>query len=188
MIGIALVRAKPDSGGEPLIARIVETEAYLPGDAASHAFAGRTARNATMFGERGFAYVYFIYGNHYCVNVTSETAGVGAAVLIRAAEPIAGHALMVAERGERVAARDLLRGPGRLTRALRIDRTHDGVDLCGSREIWLAQAPQNEPMTIVTGPRIGITKNADAPLRFYAAGNRFVSRTNLQDSAFRARL
>ncbi|MBD5606672.1 MAG: DNA-3-methyladenine glycosylase, partial [Candidatus Eremiobacteraeota bacterium] len=106
LIGTVLVSDSPDGRAA---ARIVETEAYLPGDAASHAFRGETERNRTLFGRRGLAYVYFIYGCYFCINVSSERAGIGAGVLIRAGEPVAGVALMRSRR-PRATPRDLCRG------------------------------------------------------------------------------
>jgi DNA-3-methyladenine glycosylase len=176
LLGAVLVREPAEAHERRVAATIIETEAYLPGDAGSHAFRGRTARNAAMFGERGHAYVYFIYGNHYCLNVVSESAGIGAGVLLRAAAPLEGEATMRARSGERVAARDLLRGPGRLARAFGVDRQFDGADLCGGSPLWLARdrsASCVDP--IGTSVRIGLTKNAAAPLRFFAIGHTLLS-------------
>lgn len=176
LIGTSLVRDgdcdRDDE--ETVVARIVETEAYLPGDAASHAFRGRTARNGAMFLERGHAYVYFIYGNYFCLNVSSETEGVGAAVLLRAAAPIAGVKTIRARSGDRPAERDLLRGPGRLARALAIDRRFDGIDLCAPGPLRIVRGDAVPPR-IGCSVRIGLTKNADAPLRFYEGGHPLVS-------------
>lgn len=171
-----LVRA-PDTPLQTIVvARIVETEAYLPGDSASHAFAGPTPRNRTMFAGRGLAYVYFIYGNHFCLNVVSERRGVGAAVLVRAAIVCEGIATVRERCGPRQAEREFLRGPGRLARALGIDRTFDGVDLCRRGRLWLAHPPRDaRAYEVGTSVRIGITKNAAAPLRFFARGERAVS-------------
>jgi DNA-3-methyladenine glycosylase len=126
LIGKMVVRTLPEgvSGG-----RIVETEAYGIGDPAGHAYRGITPRNRALFLERGHAYVYLAYGISFMLNVSSETRGVGAGVLIRAIEPIFGIMIMERKRGtERV--RDLARGPGRLCQALGIDRRLDGIDLC----------------------------------------------------------
>jgi DNA-3-methyladenine glycosylase len=153
-------------------ARIVETEAYLPGDAASHAFRGETSRNRSLFLRRGHAYVYFIYGNHFCLNVSSEAAGVGAGVLVRAGEPLVGLAIMRLRR-PRAAPRDLCRGPGRLAAALGIDLGHDGGDLAAAGPLWLAAGPA--PAEIGTSTRIGLTKEAERPLRFFERGSPFVS-------------
>jgi DNA-3-methyladenine glycosylase len=153
--------------------RIVETEAYVPGDAACHAVSRRTARNASLFLSPGHAYVYRAYGRSWMLNVSSEAEGVGAGVLVRALEPLEGIALMRRNRSG-AALRDLARGPGRLAQALAIDRALDGIDLCADTRLWLASdgAPQGE---IAASVRIGITKDADRVLRFFRRGSRFVS-------------
>jgi DNA-3-methyladenine glycosylase len=175
LIGKMLVRqlAEGVAGG-----RIVESEAYSIGDAAGHAYRGMTPRNRALFLERGHAYVYLAYGTSFMLNVSSETSGVGAGVLIRAIEPTDGISIMERNRGtERV--RDLARGPGRLCAALGIDRRLDGIDLCQAGPLWLGsdgQAPDCQASNeIGQGKRIGITRAADSPLRFYVRGNWFVS-------------
>jgi DNA-3-methyladenine glycosylase len=170
LIGATLVSESPDGRAAT---RIVETEAYLPGDAACHAFRGETARNATLFRRRGLAYVYFIYGNHFCVNVTSEREGVGAGVLLRAGEPVAGLALMQARRPH-ATLRDLCRGPGRLASALAVTRADDGLDLCAPGRLWLA-APVQPVQPPGESVRIGLTKETDRILRFFERGSPFVS-------------
>jgi DNA-3-methyladenine glycosylase len=170
LIGKILVRrlAEGAAGG-----RIVETEAYAIGDAAGHAYRGMTPRNGALFLERGHAYVYLAYGVSFMLNVSSETTGVGAGVLIRAIEPTDGVAIMKRNRGvERV--QDLARGPGRLTEALGIDRRLDGIDLCQAGPLWLGSDGRAAD-EIGESKRIGITRAADAPLRFYVRGNAFVS-------------
>jgi DNA-3-methyladenine glycosylase len=170
LIGKMLVRilAEGVAGG-----RIVETEAYGIGDPAGHAYRGITPRNRALFLERGHAYIYLAYGTSYMLNVSSETSGVGAGVLIRAIEPTDGIAIMQRNRGtERV--RDLARGPGRLCAALGIDRRLDGIDLCQAGPLWLGSDGQASD-EIGQSKRIGITRAADSPLRFYVRGNRFVS-------------
>ena len=170
LIGKLLVRilAEGVAGG-----RIVETEAYGIGDPAGHAYRGITPRNRALFLERGHAYVYLAYGVSSMLNVSSETAGVGAGVLIRAIEPTVGIAIMERNRGsERV--RDLARGPGRLCEALAIDRRLDGIDLCQAGPLWLGSDGQTSG-EIAQSKRIGITRAADSPLRFYVRGNSFVS-------------
>ena len=153
--------------------RIVETEAYVVGDAAGHAYRGMTPRNRTLFLERGHAYVYLAYGSSYMLNVSSETPGIGAGVLIRALAPVEGIPIMKLNRGtERL--RDLARGPGRLTAALRIDRRLDGLDLCREGPLWLGRGDQ-EPGKIGRSTRIGIVRDADRLLRFYLHDNPFVS-------------
>jgi DNA-3-methyladenine glycosylase len=153
--------------------RIVETEAYGIGDPAGHAWRGMTPRNRALFLERGHAYVYLAYGTSFMLNVSSETPGVGAGVLIRAIEPTHGISIMERNRGtERV--RDLARGPGRLCAALEIDRRLDGVDLCQAGSLWLGTDGQASD-EFGQSKRIGITRAADSPLRFYVRGNWFVS-------------
>jgi DNA-3-methyladenine glycosylase len=174
LIGKLLVRTLDDgvAGG-----RIVETEAYDIGDPAGHAFRGMTPRNRALFLERGHAYVYLAYGTSFMLNVSSETSGIGAGVLIRAIEPTFGIRIMERNRGtERV--RDLARGPGRLCAALAIDRRSDGIDLCQAGPLWLG-SDGRAPDAIGQSKRIGITRAADSPLRFYVRGNRFVSGSRL---------
>jgi DNA-3-methyladenine glycosylase len=170
LIGKLVVRAFPDATA---VARIVETEAYLAGDAASHSFRGKTRRNKVMFGPPGYAYVYLAYGVSYMLNVSSAEEGAGEAVLIRAAEPLAGLEAMRRLRAD-APARDLLRGPGRLAKALDIDRRLDGVDLCSAGELWLA-SDVAQCGEIGVSVRIGITRDADRPLRFYLKESRYLS-------------
>ena len=171
LIGKRVVRI---AAGHLMIGRIEETEAYLGDDPASHSFGGMTPRNASMFAEKGRAYIYRIYGIWFCLNVSADAAGHGAAVLIRALEPEQGIAQMSERRGG-AEARELARGPGRLCSALDIDRSLDGLDLCSANgALWLA-AGQKPPGEIGAGPRIGITKAADLELRFYERGSPYVS-------------
>jgi DNA-3-methyladenine glycosylase len=165
LIGVPIVSDAPDGR---TIARIVETEAYVPGDAAAHSFRGETARNRSLFLERGHAYVYFIYGAHYCFNVSAERAGIGAGVLVRAAEPLEGIRVM-RERRPGSSDRDLLRGPGRLAQGLAIGRSSDGLDLCAEGPLWLARPSRKteEEPDIGVSRRIGLTKEIDRPLRFF---------------------
>jgi DNA-3-methyladenine glycosylase len=153
--------------------RIVETEAYIVGDAAGHAFIGETARNRSLFLRRGHAYVYFSYGVHWMFNVSAETARVGAGVLVRALEPLEGIELMQRRRGT-THLLDLARGPGRLAAALGIDRRLDGIDLCAGGPLWLGTG-QRPTGKIGRSVRIGITKEAHRLLRFYERGSPFVS-------------
>jgi len=171
LIGKILVREDLDGRAS---GRIVETEAYPPGDASGHAFRGPTARNRALYLQRGHAYVYFIYGSSYMCNVTSEAAGVGAGVLLRALEPLDGIPLMILRRGTSRLV-DLARGPGRLATAMGIDRRCDGIDLCAAGELWLAAAPCPRG-AIGRSARVGITREVDRPLRFYEDGSPFVSR------------
>jgi DNA-3-methyladenine glycosylase len=169
LIGKILVH---DDGEGRSSGRIIETEAYLPDDPASHSFRGPSQRNASMFLERGRAYVYLIYGRSLCINVVSETRGVGAAVLIRALEPLDGLSLMRARRGD--TARALARGPGRVTAALGVRMTHDGVDLCRGGALWLGVAP-GAGGEVGASVRIGISRAAERVLRFYERSNPYVS-------------
>lgn len=164
-----------------LTARIVEVEAYLgEDDPAAHSAAGRTARNAVLFGPPGYAYVYFIYGNHYCLNVSCEPEGRAGGVLFRALEPLMGIAEMAKGRGiELRSEKDwprLTRGPGRLSEAFGITRARDnGEDLTStSSSLWIGDDGYTA-RGILTSPRIGITKAADHPWRYYIGKNRFVS-------------
>jgi DNA-3-methyladenine glycosylase len=170
LIGRTVVRALP----EGLVAgRIVETEAYPVGDAAGHGFRGMTRSNRVLFLEHGHAHVYLAYGTSYMLNVTSELPGIGAGVLIRALEPLEGIEILQHNRGG-ARMRDLLRGPGRLAAALRVDMACDGLDLCREGPLWLATGDSG-PEEIGTSVRIGITRDADRPLRFYVRGSAFVS-------------
>ena len=170
LIGKMVVRELPEGIAA---GRIVETEAYPIGDPAGHAHRGLTPRNKVLFGERGHAYVYLAYGVSFMLNVSSEAPGVGAGVLIRAIEPTAGIAVMQQNRGA-VPARDVARGPGRLCMALAIDRRLDGIDLCRPGPLWLGSDGE-APGEIGISQRIGITRAADALLRFYVRDSRFVS-------------
>jgi DNA-3-methyladenine glycosylase len=154
---------------------IVETEAYLGlKDAASHAFRGPTDRTRVMFGPPGHAYVYFIYGMYECVNVVAESEGSPGAVLIRAVEPLLGVELMRLRRPGSKRLQDLASGPGKLTIALGITRALNGADLTKGTLIIRDRRPV-EPFEIAAGPRIGISKCADWPLRFTIKGSEFVS-------------
>lgn len=170
LIGKVVVRELPEG---VVSGRIVETEAYVVGDAAGHAYRGMTLRNRSLFLERGHAYVYLAYGSSYMLNVSSEKPGIGAGVLIRALEPCEGIPIMQMNRdSERL--RDLARGPGRLAQALRIDRGLDGLDLCHEGALWLARG---HPVTGEIGQsiRIGIALEANRVLRFYLRGSAFLS-------------
>jgi DNA-3-methyladenine glycosylase len=174
LIGKTLVHELP---GGRLVGRIVETEAYVTGDAASHTFRGMTARNRPLFFERGHAYVYFCYGNHFMLNVAAQRQGIGEGVLLRAAEPLEGIAQMERNRGtDRVL--DLARGPGRLAEAFGVDRRLDGVDFVGDGVLWLGAAVRRG-VRIGVSVRIGISKEAERLLRFYERGSPFVSGSKL---------
>jgi DNA-3-methyladenine glycosylase len=175
LIGKILVREMAEG---VVSGRIVETEAYVVGDVAGHAFRGMTPRNRSLFLDRGHAYVYLVYGSAYMLNVSSEMAGIGAGVLIRALEPRDGIPIM--QRNRQIERpRDLARGPGRLAAALRIDRRLDGLDLCREGPLWLARG-DHEPGEIGPGEigqsiRIGIARDANRLLRFYLRGSPLVS-------------
>jgi DNA-3-methyladenine glycosylase len=170
LIGKVIVHDLPTGR---LSGRIVETEAYPPGDPAGHHFRGPTPRIRSMYLDPGHAYVFFNYGAHFMLNVVSEPADIAAAILIRAVEPLEGVALMQRHR-KTIRLLDLTRGPGRLAAAFKIDRRHNGLDLCAPGELWLGETSHR------TGPigktvRIGITRAAEKLLRFYERGNPFVS-------------
>ncbi len=159
-----------------LAARIVETEAYLGlKDRAAHAWRGITARTKVIFGPPGHAYVYLIYGMYECLNFTSAGDGSPACVLIRALEPLEGIEDMRTRRGPVKRERDLTNGPGKLTIAMGITRAHNGVDLTEG-ELIVCRDRNRPTFEIATSPRIGITHNADWPLRFYVADNPYVSK------------
>jgi DNA-3-methyladenine glycosylase len=170
LIGKIVVRELPAGR---LIGRIVETEAYPPGDPASHHFRGPTPRIRSMYLAQGHAYVFFNYGAHFMLNVVSELPGNAAAILIRALEPLEGIEIMKRHRGA-TRLLDLTRGPGRLASALQIDRSYDGRDLCADGALWLGIS--NLPCGVIgKSVRIGITRAADKLLRYYERGNPYVS-------------
>jgi DNA-3-methyladenine glycosylase len=154
---------------------IVETEAYHYSEPACHAFVGVTPRTRTLFGPPGFSYVYRSYGIHACFNAVCEPEGVGAAVLVRALEPVRGLEEMRSRRGLE-AVRSLCSGPGKLTQALGIELEHNGLDLL-SGPVRVSGRPRAwESVSIVADTRIGITKAAELPWRFCAEGSPFLSR------------
>ncbi|MGA9897025.1 MAG: DNA-3-methyladenine glycosylase [Terriglobales bacterium] len=178
LLGKVLVRTERQ---KYLAARIVEVEAYLgKNDGASHSFVGRTARNAVLFGPPGYAYVYFIYGNHYCLNVSCLPDGVAGGILFRAAEPLEGIEAMARARnltlnGERD-LRNLTSGPGRLAEAFGITRDRDNEkDLASSDSDLFIADDGYRVKKVLTTKRIGITKAAERPWRYVIAGNPFVS-------------
>ena len=182
LLGKVLVRRH---GDEIISGRIVETEAYLGAkDLAAHSAAGKTPRNEVMFGPAGHCYVYFTYGMHFCANVSCDKEGHGGAVLFRALEPLEGIEQMALWRKLKLNETDsakerklLTSGPGRLAQALNITRSRDnGKDFtsAGSDLIIIDDGKLKRPRTTTT-PRIGITKSAELPLRFYITGNPFVS-------------
>lgn len=176
LLGKTIVR---QIGTHTLSGTIVETEAYAGfDDKASHAHKGKTARNSVMFGPAGFSYVYFTYGMHYLFNVVTEDINYPSAVLIRAVEPISGIKLIQENRPERK-FHDLTNGPAKFTKAFRIDKCYNGLDITSGQSIWIENSPIISDDRIVTGPRIGVGYSmecADWPRRFYIKGNQFVSR------------
>ena len=178
LLGHILIRNTTEgpSGG-----LIVETEAYLTDDPASHSFGGRTERNRAMFGLPGRTYVYLIYGMHYCVNAVCRQRSVGEAVLVRAIEPTLGLELMRARRSAK-RSHDLTNGPAKLCAALDIERSLDDTDLCDvASALFIARNPsidsaRRELGPVARSPRIGITKAAALPLRFFLKRSAFVSR------------
>jgi DNA-3-methyladenine glycosylase len=170
MVGKYLVH---DGAKGRVSGRIVEMEAYPVGDSTGHAFIGPRTWNASLFLERGHAYVRLAYGSAYMLNMSSEEAGVGAGVLIRAVEPLEGL-VQIATRRPGVALRDFARGPGRLTRAFGIGAAFDGIDLCTGRGLWIGRVDEPaRPVGVTT--RIGLSRETERPLRFFEAGSPFVS-------------
>jgi len=170
LIGKTLVHDLPAGR---LSGRIVETEGYPPGDAAGHAFRGMTPRNRTLFLGPGYCYVYFTYGSSFMVNVSSEEAGIGAGVLLRALEPLEGIEIMQRNRNTTI-LRDVTRGPGRLAQAMQIDKRYDGVDLCAKGILWLGTAALRVG-PIGSSTRIGLTREIHRKRRFFETGNPYVS-------------
>lgn len=170
LIGKSLVHETPEGR---LSVRVVETEAYPVGDAAGHAFIGQTRRNTPLFGAFGRAYVYLGYGVSWLLNIASEGEGIGAGVLFRAGEPIEGVDEMIRRRA-RPRLTELTSGPGKLAMALGIDKRQDGTGFFDSGPLWLGE-PVRPAGEIGVSLRIGITKDAHRPLRFYERGNPFVS-------------
>jgi len=179
LIGKVVIHDLPEGR---LSGRIVEAEGYPPGDPAGHHFRGPTPRNRSLFLRYGHVYVYFNYGMHFMLNISSERAGVGGGVLIRALEPLEGIDLMRRHRKSTELC-DLTRGPGRLAAALRIDRSLDGLDLFSRGPLWLAEMVHAKPSrragaqetAVAATLRIGITRAADKLFRFYERGSPFVS-------------
>lgn len=183
MVGKFLVHDLPEGR---ISARLVETEAYPVGDSTSYAYRGRTHYNGALFEAPGHAYVRLVYGASYMINMSAEIAGVGAAVLLRAAQPAEGIELMQ-QRRPGIKLRDLARGPGRLCAAMGIDPRFDGHDLCGGSALWVGVMDAAETALAETGSavpcrgetgaakRIGLTREMHHLLRFYEVGSPFVS-------------
>ena len=178
LLGKLLVRT---TRGAVLAGRIVETEAYLgKNDEAAHSFRGKTPRNAVMFGPPGRAYVYFIYGNHYCLNVSCLRDGIAGAVLFRAMEPVVGIERMAAARGialdEKCDLRKISSGPGRMAQALGVTRERDNEkNFVSSKSDLRICDDGHRVRSVIATTRIGIVKAAEMPLRYLVVGNRFVS-------------
>jgi len=179
LLGKLLVRRR---GSARLVCRIVEVEAYRGGDdPASHAFRGRTPRNMPMFGEAGHAYIYFTYGNHYCLNVTTQPTGKAGAVLIRAVEPLEGITVM---RQLRSGVNDLqlTNGPGKLTKALDIEKWLNEIDLTHTGPLYVANPVREERMVVCRSSRIGIRLGKERLWRFYIKSNPYVSKGQAGES------
>ncbi|HEY5859289.1 MAG TPA: DNA-3-methyladenine glycosylase [Actinomycetota bacterium] len=173
LLGRTLVRRMPD--GQRLAGRIVETEAYEPGDPASHGFRGITARNAAMFGPAGHLYVYFTYGNHWMLNAVTAEPSVGSAVLLRALEPLEGLPVMAAARG-RERSLDLCSGPGKLAQAMLVDGAFDGADLVRGSAIWIETGTPVPRDLVGTSVRVGVRVGLNRAWRYFVTDDPFVSR------------
>jgi DNA-3-methyladenine glycosylase len=178
LLGHVLMRNTP---GGVAAALIVETEAYVMNDPACHGFSGETPRNRSMYGPPGHAYVYFIYGSYWCVNAVCRPQGCAEAVLIRAVEPASGLESMRVHRPGKSDV-ELTNGPGKLCKALGINKDLDGADLCDRQSgLWIARHPAHKKFLLshrpmITTTRIGITKAAELPLRFYLRGSAWISK------------
>lgn len=171
LLGKVLVR---ELDGERLSGVIVETEAYHQDDPAAHSFTGHSARTAAMFGPAGRAYIYRSYGIHWCLNVTAGIEGEGSGILIRALQPLEGLPTMRRLRGQ-TAETQLCNGPGKLAQAMAITKDLYGHDL-SKPPLFIEERPEIPDQEVVVAPRVGITKNAEALLRFYIKGSPFISR------------
>ena len=173
LLGAHLTHVSPDG---PVTVELTEVEAYNGAtDPASHAYRGRTARNAVMFGEPGHLYVYFSYGMHWCANIVTGVDGQASGVLLRAGRVIDGIELARVRRGPRIPERGLARGPACLAQALGIDRSHLGLDVLGGSEITLTQGRRIADTDIATGPRVGVRLAADVPWRLWIRADETVS-------------
>lgn len=171
LLGSYLVRTVD---GRRMVGKIVETEAYHQADAASHSYRGKTPRTEIMFGPAGYAYVYFTYGMHYCMNVVTGSEGEGSAVLIRALEPIEGVD-MIRKNRPGITDISLMNGPAKLCKAFGIDKTFNGHDLANP-PLQLVLRPSVSPREIAVTMRVGITRDRERPWRFYIKGSNYISR------------
>lgn len=173
LLGKLLVK-RGDNG--VIVGKIVEDEAYGgKEDPASHAYRGETPRNKVMFGKPGLSYVYFVYGNHYCINATTEREGVPGAILIRAAEIVDGLQLARKNRPAKSLV-ELANGPGKLTKALGITKVHNGLNLTTSARLFICKPERDESFEVVASKRIGIKAGSEKPWRFYMEGSKFLSK------------
>ena len=173
LLGARLTHASPEG---VVTVELTEVEAYDgTTDPASHAFRGKTARNAVMFGEPGHLYVYFSYGMHWCANIVTGADGYPSGVLLRAGRVIEGIDLARARRGPRVTDRGLARGPACLAQALGIDKSHLGLDVLGGSAVTLTQGRGIREADVAAGPRVGVRLAADVPWRFWIRGDETVS-------------
>ncbi|MEM0320995.1 MAG: DNA-3-methyladenine glycosylase [Thermoprotei archaeon] len=181
LLGQLLVRVYGDS---ILVGRVVEVEAYKGlEDPASHAFRGNKGRASIMFGEVGYAYVYFTYGNHFCLNVVAKDVHTAAgAVLFRAIEPLVGIDIMARNRGTARLV-ELTSGPGKLTKAFEISRSFYGADLARKGDLFLAKGWMGSSESVCSSPRIGITSAKEKQWRFYICGNPYVSKAKITSSS-----
>lgn len=159
--------------------RIVEVEAYHETEPASHTYRGRTGRNEVMFRDGGYLYVYFTYGMHYCMNVVTEGSGTGAAVLIRAVEPLDGLEWIIRNRGDRHTLHNLTNGPAKVCEAFGIDRSHNGLPLSGPA-VRILETPAVPSSQIEISRRIGISRATELEWRFALKDNPFVSRAKVK--------
>jgi len=173
LLGKLLVKRSDDG---VIIGKIVEDEAYGGrNDPASHAYRGETPRNKVMFGKPGLSYIYFVYGNHYCINATTEREGVPGAILIRAVEIVDGLQSVRKNRPAKSVV-ELANGPGKLTKALGITKVHNELDLTTSTGLFICKPERDASFEVIASKRIGIKAGSEKPWRFYMEGNKFVSR------------
>lgn len=179
LLGKLLVSKSEDGA---IVGKIVEDEAYEGrNDPASHAYRGETPRNKVMFGKPGLSYIYFVYGNHYCLNATTEREGIPGAILIRAVEIVDGFQLARKNRSAKSLV-ELANGPGKLTKALGITKVHNGLDLTTSAELFICKSVKDESLEVATSKRIGIKAGSEKPWRFYMEDSKFVSRYRAKQS------